>query len=485
MIDLPQHAAQVAMLRDMLFGQTPWTDYFQINKYSPYWIGYGLALPFSLFLPIASALKLVLSAAYIAFVYMCVRIRKQVGADERLDWLFLLSFFGFAYTWGLYTYLVAAPIGLAFIYLSLNYVRSQKPSGAFLVLACGLALLLSHGLVFVFALSVGFCLALVRVLKYKASPVLVLPFIVLELVCLADYALAEKINSAYQAYLPTGLLWGSFFLRIPKIFLYSLLANPPGWGMLIYVPSLLILFAAPWLLGFRVNLKNSYSWVPFAVVVAILMLIPSFAFNTQFLWQRFSLFLIPAYAWMFTQVKKPLPAHGTGSEKLALPILMIMCWLMLGLHSNSAWRFAKETRDFDKVVAQMEPRQRVLGIVLDRDSEADRNIKVYAQYPAWYGAEKSGLVDFNFGWMPPLIVRYKLSHLPAVQPGFDWHPEDFDWNKNNGKDYRYFLVRSKALPDNLFKSAEHPPKMLSRSGEWLVYEQYLWKVSPELGKADR
>ena len=61
MIDLPQHAAQVTLLRDMLLGQSPWADLFRINPFTPYIIGYGLALPLSLIMPIAAAMKLLLS----------------------------------------------------------------------------------------------------------------------------------------------------------------------------------------------------------------------------------------------------------------------------------------------------------------------------------------------------------------------------------------------------------------------------------------
>ena len=96
MIDLPQHAAQVALLRDLLQGTSPWTAFFRINWITPYLVGYGLALPLSLLMPVAAALKLLLSLAYLAFVFMCVRLRRYFGADARLDWLFLLSFTGIA-----------------------------------------------------------------------------------------------------------------------------------------------------------------------------------------------------------------------------------------------------------------------------------------------------------------------------------------------------------------------------------------------------
>ena len=51
MIDLPEHAAQVALLRDLLLGQSPWGDLFRINLFTPYLLGYALALPLSFLMP--------------------------------------------------------------------------------------------------------------------------------------------------------------------------------------------------------------------------------------------------------------------------------------------------------------------------------------------------------------------------------------------------------------------------------------------------
>src|SRR6476660_8646805 len=83
MIDLPQHGGQVALLKEMLLGQSPWRDQFRFNFFTPYVIGYGLALPLSLVMPVTAALKTLLSLSYIAFVLLCVKVRKQFGADAR------------------------------------------------------------------------------------------------------------------------------------------------------------------------------------------------------------------------------------------------------------------------------------------------------------------------------------------------------------------------------------------------------------------
>lgn len=473
MVDLPQHAGQIVLLRDILLGNSSWAEFFHINLLTPYLTAYALALPLSLFLPITVVLKLLLSIAYIAFVFMCIQIRKHVGADPRVDWLFLLSFFGFAYNWGFFTYLVATPIGLAFILLAMKYADKPSIQRGVLVAATGTLLLVSHGLVFLFAWGVGVGLLVCAYWKAKYSSMAALPFTFLIGLCLGSYFLNISLNEPIQSYLPSGFYWGLGLSRIPKAFLYSLLANPPGISAVIVLPAMLAFFMTPWLLGLRMNRSNFMSWVPLAVVLSILLFVPAFAFHTQFIYQRFSLFLIPAYAWLFTcqaaprPVAKPVWVHG-----LVVPMLIVSCWSMLSLHSLRAWRFGQEAADFDRIMTAVQPKSRALALVYDRDSKGAGNVKIYTQYPAWYQAEQSGLVDFNFGWMPSLLVRYRMDHLPGVLPGFEWNPESFDWNKNRGDNYKYFFVRSgNSMPADVFKGASCRPKLISHSGSWQVYEQ--------------
>jgi hypothetical protein len=68
MADMPQHAAQVALLHDLLTGQSPWASEFRINLLTPYLIGYGLALPLSFIFSATTAVKIVLTGAFLAFV---------------------------------------------------------------------------------------------------------------------------------------------------------------------------------------------------------------------------------------------------------------------------------------------------------------------------------------------------------------------------------------------------------------------------------
>ena len=116
MLDLPQHAGQVALLRDLLSGTSLWSDLVRVNLFTPYLFSTALALPLSFVLPVNTVFALLLSLSYVGLVSVCVWLRHDLNGDERLDWLFVPGFFGFAWKFGFIPFLVASSIGVVFIF---------------------------------------------------------------------------------------------------------------------------------------------------------------------------------------------------------------------------------------------------------------------------------------------------------------------------------------------------------------------------------
>jgi hypothetical protein len=475
MIDLPQHGGQVTLLKEMLLGQSPWTDQFRFNFFTPYVIGYGLALPLSFVMPVSAALKLLLSLSYIAFVFMCVKLRKQFEADARLDWFFLLSFLGFSYTWGFLTFLVAAPIGLWFILLAERYAHNRTIGLGVALIAVGVAALASHALIFAFAWGVGGLLLAVRIRKLKPLLAAIWPYAVLAVTCIAYLWINRQINVELQINLQPRIEWNFDLLRRLKTPLYAIAAGMQRTSSAPFWPIVFFGAAVPWLMGLRIDWRNKSSWIPFVVVALILAFVPFYAYDSSYLYERFTLFLAPAYAWMFVKRRaaddKPL-AQRSSFAKLYVPLLVVLCWTMLGVQTGRAWRFAQESDDFNAVLRVLEPGQRALSMIFEPHSDAANTHNVYLHYPVWYQAEKSGFVDFSFAWFPPQIVRFRAEHLPAVDKGFEWDPSVFDWKQHGGAEYRYFIARHKEpLPKNLFDGADCTPVSLIRSGSWTVFER--------------
>jgi hypothetical protein len=461
MVDVPAHAGQVALLSDLIFGQGRWAEFLRINWGTPYLIGYGLAAPLALVMSASAALKLLLSASYLAFVIMCVALARHFQSDARLYPLFLVGFFGLAYKWGFYTFLVAAPLTLAFVLVASRYARAPSARRGGAVLALGLAMLAAHGLAFMFGWAAGAALlaAEQRHLRAKRLALLALPFAGLAAAFLAYFAASRLFQAeyhvVYEYWRPLDYGW----MRLLKIPLYAIGDRDEK---LLLEPLALALLASPFLIGLRLRRPHWRQAVPLATVVLMMLSIPSFAFDTAFLYERYAVFLLPALAWAF-----PAPRIGARAPS---SLVLFLCVLVLGLYSVRAWHYGEETRAIDAEISKLAPGERALMLPFTTVSEAAHHPYVYIHYAAWYQAERGGLVDFNFAWFPPQVVRWRAERAPAVTPGFEWKPQSFDWSRHEGWRYRYFFVHG-PVPAALFAGSPCPPVRIFAEGAWSIYER--------------
>lgn len=486
LIDLPQHAGQVALLHDLVMGTSPWSSIFKINMFTPYLIGYGLAFPLSFIMGVGTALKVVMSVAYAAFVLLGSRLRAHFNADPRLDWFFFLPFFGFAYTWGFYTFLASTPIVLLFILATDRYAQRMDVKRGVATAAAGLLLLLSHGLAFVFGAIVAGCLYTVRCQQGGGQWVQrwlrnFWPLLIPGLACVGYFINSMKLQQQYWAYGHLDVTWNISIMRFPR-----LLVNAIGDY---YNPHVLLalaglaLFAVPWLFGMRLNRRNPAAWVMLAVVLFVEFLVPSTMISTAYVYERFALFAFPAYALIFMATGRTgadtattTASAPTGvmakvrASALPMAVLVAGTWVTLAFHSMEMWKFKQESADFEPVLAAMAPGQRVLQLTYSPASTSADLSQAYRHYATWYESEKQGLVDFNFGWFPPQIVRFRMDHLPQIKEGFK--PQNFTVKKFPLDEYRYIIARNTMpLPKNLFQGAACPPRLVIKSGTWTLFER--------------
>jgi hypothetical protein len=420
-------------------------------------------------------MKTVLSLAYLAFVGLCVVLRRHFKAEARLDWLFLAPFFGFAFHWGFFTFLVASPLGLAVIWLADRHARAPTLGRGAAVSVLATALLFSHGLVFLFAMGVSAALMLSRGPglgpRLRALSALALPTLAL----LLYYAARARSESAFGVPVTVPAVQWQQGIR-HEVFAYALgLQWEPLYGL-----AGAVMLAAPWLLGLRPRgASDSRAWVPMAGVAALLLLAPSFVFETSFVYQRFALFLYPAYAWLFAAPQGGAARARNGGAAASGAVLVLTVMALLGTAGARIWQFGRESADFDAVTAQLQPRQRALALVFDRASPAAANPSVYIHYASWYQVEHEALVDFNFASVQPQVLRYQVVARPPLELRFAWRPQTFDWARHRGSDYRYFLLRSEApVPASVFAGASCPPVLLVSQGRWQVYERGSCKAPP-------
>lgn len=468
MIDLPQHAGQVALLRDLILGRSPWAGEVRINLFTPYLIGYGLALPLSFVMSAAAALKVVLTAAYAAFIAACIGIRRELDASPKLDAYYAFSFFGFAYAWGMYTFLVAAPLGLAFVWLCIRYARTGLARQGLGLAALGLALLFSHGLVFLFACAIGGLILLVRASALRKLLVQSWPFWILLVACAGFFVLTREREAAMTQDFGARLYFGPWQAHFLSVLFSAFDAPNSNWPALCFP----VLAGLPLLAGFRPDWRSREAVVIATGALAAVAFAPYYAWSTSMLFERFALFLPPAYAWLLRE--RP-PAPNSLASRLQPRVGLIAglaCAAVLVQHVRLSFEFGREQRDFEGVLAAAAPGQRALALIFDPSSEVDRNRDAYLHHALWYQAERRGFVDFNFAAFHPQIARFRPGRIPPFDQYLAQDPTQFDWRVNGGDRYRYVFVRSAGPPPaNTFLGAQCPPAQVALSGKWRLYER--------------
>jgi hypothetical protein len=274
----------------------------------------------------------------------------------------------------------------------------------------------------------------------------------------------RRLESQYPTPDTSGFDWGLGWHRLP-----DLAATAIAGDYRVSVPAALILAVAPWTLGLRVDWRRAERWIPFAVTTAILLLLPFLALRIAFIHNRYGLFLLASYAWMFTAPVEASRA-GRGTGRLVLPLVVSICCGLLALHAAQAWRFARETAAVDALIARLEPGRRGLGMVFEPYSPAAGYSAAYYHYPVWYEVERGGLVEFNFAWFYVQVARFRPERMPPIDYAFD--PRRFDWARHGGARFDYFFVRrTGGAPPGLFDGATCDVALVDSAPPWFVYRR--------------
>ena len=177
LVDIPQHAGQIAALQQIFSGNTLFTEAFQINWFTPYLFGYLLLYAVSLVLPITVATQVVVSLAVVSVPVFTGRLLRAAGADERWKWLAIPAGFSFAFYWGFLSFIVAVPFALQFLILTIRFCNSPSPRRALGIAAFSILLFFCHVIVLGFAslVALGYVLgssyrAGLRTLILRALP---------------------------------------------------------------------------------------------------------------------------------------------------------------------------------------------------------------------------------------------------------------------------------------------------------------------------
>jgi hypothetical protein len=476
MTDIPQHAAQVALLRNLQDPSFGFAGLFRVVWFTPYLVGYALVYALTPFLGIVSACKLVVSLALLAIPLSTALVLGEVGSSKHWALLTVPALYGFSYQWGFLNYLVAAPLGMLLLWLTMRHVH--RPSARRCVWLAVLANLLffCHALVCAFFLAIAGCYIYFElernrflVTLQRAAPLLTV-LGVASIWTLGSLAspVAQSVrwdlgwfdtNDVYYGRLAIWANsmspgWGRLTGFFPRLF--GLLPGPicTLWGVLV--------FSLPLVAGQKFS-RRMTRWIPFVLCAVALLLVPSYCFGTAFVYQRLTVFALPFYLLALTDAPRARSTSPVPVALLAVVSIAVNLW--------QTTRYEAQARGFDEVLRTMEPGERALSLVFDRDADG-WIAPLFLHYPSWYSAEKAGIVDPSFADFG-LVVLYRPEARPkaTVADGFEWKPWTFQWQAFDASRYRYVVVHASTdLAQLLSRGAPCPVRLLVERNRWWLYE---------------
>lgn len=454
MVDLPQHAAQIEAIKGVWTGDWKYADLFQITYLTPYWIGYIFALVLSPIVGTVWAVKLVAAAALSSLPWCAWQFLRLYHPPTQLRWLLLPIPFGFAYEWGFLNFLISIPFG--FITLKVILAKGEQKAPLWKGILWVHLLFFAHILTAAMFCAVASFLMMTpwkgfkEWLKRMMPQLSVLPalfaFILFTMVG------ANNVNDPIQ--------WNVGWNRLPE------LAQGFIGGPTLTVGLALAIFAlgAPWLLGARLHRNVAYL-LPFGLYLAWMLFVPNYMLANYFNYQRFGFVGFPLYLLCFNYAAISAPQKnarliGAGLAVVSLAVVMFQV--------NRVITFDREYASYENTIAHAAPEKRMLIFAVDRYSSISK-APLYLHFPSWYQAQKGGLVDYSFASMF-VIIEYKDKANHPIQPGFEWYPLSFDWQRNQGDTYDYFIFRSLKNPVQWMHARSNcKARLVAHDGAWWLF----------------
>jgi hypothetical protein len=481
MVDLPQHASEIALLRNLGDSSFRFSGLFEHYWFTPYWLGYLLAYILTPLTGIRIALKLVVCLALASFPIATAFLIREMKGDVWWAWLSIPGMYGFAYQWGLLNFLVAVPVGLLFLALVARHARTPSRANSWLLAASAVALFFCHALICaifgLIAVLYIFCESNpLRTAIPKVVPLLSpLPFVALYLIKVLE-------TMAGAPAMPSG--WDLGWFKATE-FYYSRLSPfrdgvNGGWGRINgFFPRLLgirpsfscilaglILFALPLLSGAKLSRRLGL-WMPIIVLTAALLFLPNQMLGNAYTYQRLTLLALPFFALIW------IPQENSGTRwRLSRIVTVALAFTWIFVFAMQMRAFDAEQAGFRRILDEMAPKERVLSLILNRESGVGI-APPFLHFPTWYAAEKGGLVDPSFAFLGIEPVRFREGSAPPATPsGFEWFPGRFEWNRYRGYDYRYFVVRFHSdAAKVIFRTSTCTINLVDHIGEWWLYEK--------------
>lgn len=460
MVDLPQHAGQVAMWKQFDEGTLPNIENFErVPLINPYWGGYAIIRILSYIMPLMIAVRL---TVFIALTTPLAALFYAVRKTPFIRWslfLFIPFLFNWNFYWGFLNFIIAIGPCMFLLFIGVKMVDSKSPKLYWMIGLSALILFFFHILIALMYVGLISSYVLVKTLRLKhclLTLAALSPFILLTL----KWMLPGSIEGETEQFTSrvTSTIWNLGFHKItllPTTMLSSYYYGETSaliamWGTFIILAG-----------AFYYGTINRERLLLFFLIFLAYLLLPQYSFHCHFLYERFAFLLIPfsIYAIADNRLKSMWFARLMQATSVLIPFLYLSS--LLGVFFS----FNEENKDFSKLLSYMEMNKRVLSLPLNNRARSVSG-PVMLHFPLWYQATHGGLTEYNFG----ILIRYKKGHVPKAGHLFVWNPKSF--NKDIFEEYDYYVIRYpepfKQFP---FEGCKNKFQLLHQEGNWHLYSQ--------------
>lgn len=456
MVDLPQHAQQLAIWQhwdDPAYG---YQQHLELNWRTPYLLPNALVYLLATVLPAITAFKVWISLAILAIPLATRRLLDESGGDS---WWAFLAFpvgFSFSFYWGFFNFVLATPAALFFLLCAVRYSKEPNRArglGIFLFLNI---LFVGHVLLFGLGGLIGGLLVLARARDWRVALTRLVPYLASLPVVLAWLVYTHDNEAGARE--PT--VWAYGLHRFPQL-VTQVVGMQFGETALLAGAAFLLL---PLMLGGRPS-RDRARWIPLAIAIALFMVAPTKTLGTSALYPRFVVFVLPTWLYALDVGPRAIPRW----RRVLAPALAATWLLSLLL---KFWGFDQEMAGFRQVVDSMEPHRRVLYFQTPESTSSFLHYPVFAYSGVWYQVDHGGMVDFSFAEFFPARFKYRPESRPPLPPLFRWRAWLFRWTEHGGDRFDYYLVNAKSdFASKLFAGATEPITLERHLGNWWLYRR--------------
>lgn len=472
MADLPQHAAQVVALDGLLKHRSPWSDMVMLNWDTPYLTMYLVWLGLYQVFDITLSAKLMVCGLFLFYVCSIRLLNREFDDNPLLDWVALTCFFGFAFQWGFVGYMAGIPVGILFFIACKRWLDSGQCRYGIAVVVLGVASYFSHVLTFAFFSLVSYAYFLVESprLSWRQRVVFTLLYLLFAVLLIRYLTIPNPVPFKYYPY--------DWLLHGPLEKTVNLFYMP--WNMVwlfYYEAAIAAVFVAPLLLGYQLS-REKKRYAPLAAALIVWYAMPSFAFQTAFLYERFALF-IPVFYYLIWEKKAPVSGWRYSMAQLgSLFFIGAVAALMFKVYQNNVlFGHSAVVADFKAVMNEAAPAKRMLSI-LGRFDQGEGNLTSHNEmlhFGQWYQAEKNGWVDYSFASAHAMPVRLK-----NLYSGYGHNRSADELTLSEKLDcayYDYLLTRSSQHSSSAIQQfLQSNPTcgmmfLKKQQGEWALFER--------------